>query len=67
MVIGADTGFFIKRSERNARTVEIWEQVILGQDFLVISVLTVAEFFAYQEEMVAQMHSLRILAFCLFL
>jgi hypothetical protein len=40
------------------------EQVILGQDFLVISVLTVAEFFAYQidraklddaEEMVAQM------------
>jgi predicted nucleic acid-binding protein len=48
MVIGADTGFFVERSERNARTLEIWEGILSGQDFLVVSVLTIAEFYAHQ-------------------
>jgi predicted nucleic acid-binding protein len=48
VVIGADTGFFVKRSERNPRTLQVWENVISGQDHLVISVLTIAEYFAHQ-------------------
>lgn len=48
MVVGADTGFFVRRSERNARALEIWEGVLSGQDFLVVSVLTIAEFYAHQ-------------------
>lgn len=48
MVIGADTGFFVKRSERDTRALEIWDDVLSDQDFLVISVLTIAEFYAHQ-------------------
>ncbi len=64
MVIGADTGFFVKRSERAPRTVEIWGDILSGQDFLVVSVLTIAEFYAHQikraklaaaEELVSEM------------
>lgn len=64
MVIGADTGFFVKRSERQARALEIWSSVLSGEDFLVVSVLTIAEFYAHQiqvaklaaaEELISQM------------
>lgn len=64
MVIGADTGFFVKRSERQARALEIWSKVLSGEDFLVVSVLTITEFYAHQiqlaklaaaEELVSQM------------
>ena len=64
MIIGADTGFFIEFSEDAPRTVEIWNNVLDGYDSLVISVLTIAEFYAHQiqraklaaaEELVSQM------------
>ncbi|MBI4673944.1 MAG: type II toxin-antitoxin system VapC family toxin [Chloroflexi bacterium] len=64
MVIGADTGFFLKRGERQARALEIWSSILSGEDFLVVSVLTVAEFYAHQiqraklaaaEELISQM------------
>lgn len=48
MVISADTGFFVKRSERQARALEIWSSILSGEDFLVVSVLTIAEFYAHE-------------------
>lgn len=48
MVIGADTGFFVERSKRNARALQAWENIFSGEDFLVVSVLTIAEFYAHE-------------------
>ncbi len=47
MIIGADTGFFIEMSRDNPRALQIGDNVEQRVDHLVISVLTVAEYFAH--------------------
>ena len=43
MVIGVDTGFFIKLKSNNPRAKEIWENVINGEEELAVSVLSINE------------------------
>ncbi len=47
MVIGVDTGFFIKLKKDNARAKEIWEKVINGEEELAVSVLSINEILVY--------------------
>lgn len=47
MVLGADTGFFIALGRKNPRALELWNKVFDGEDWLILSVLTVAEYYAY--------------------
>lgn len=47
MVLGADTGFFIALGRKHPRASELWNRVITGEDWLIVSVLTVAEYYAH--------------------
>jgi predicted nucleic acid-binding protein len=47
VIIGTDTGFFLKYAAGNARAAQLWEELGRGDHRLVVSVLSVAEYLAY--------------------
>ncbi len=47
MVIGVDTGFFVKLKSDNQRAKEIWDNVINGEEELSVSVLSINEILVY--------------------
>ncbi len=47
MVIGADTGFLLEYSKRNPRAVAYWDAAKNGEHYLMISVLSIAEYLVY--------------------
>jgi predicted nucleic acid-binding protein len=47
MIVGADTGFFIAMSESKSRALQIWNDVEKGDSSLVVSVLSIAEYYTY--------------------
>jgi predicted nucleic acid-binding protein len=48
MVIGADTGFLLEYARGNERAVMYWNAARSGEDQIVISVVSIAEYLAYQ-------------------
>ena len=47
MVIGADTGFFIQLAKSDPVAEKIWDNVSVGEDELIVSVITLNELLAY--------------------
>jgi predicted nucleic acid-binding protein len=47
VILGADTGFFIKRREQNSRALQLWEELRAGQHTLVVSTVSINELLAY--------------------
>jgi predicted nucleic acid-binding protein len=47
VILGADTGFFIQRSERHGRAIQLWQELSVGQHTLVVSALSIHELLAY--------------------
>ncbi len=47
MLLGADTGFFIKVIEERPQAVDWWEQLRRGEHKLVVSTLSANELLAY--------------------
>jgi predicted nucleic acid-binding protein len=47
VILGADTGFFIKRSEQNPRALQLWQELRAGQHTLVVSTVSINELLAY--------------------
>ena len=47
MLLGADTGFLIRRAAGSPQAVELWTDIVNGRHSLIISTLSVAEYLAY--------------------
>lgn len=47
MLLGVDTGFFIRRAAGLPRAVELWSEIMDGQHSMVLSTLSAAEYLAY--------------------
>ncbi len=47
MVKGADTGFFIELAKKNPEAEKIWDKVSVGEEELIVSVITLNELLAH--------------------